>query len=217
MQHSPSNTASPSTSWQFQTLVPGQGISSWWQWPLQAAATKAGGSAGSREGSDYPAAEDKAHSWLCLREARLSHRQPPVVGSLLLSQTPGCSIISSHRVLPAEETKPDFCLLCRPELNQLEYNWCKQQQDLEEQRAGWTAWRKAGLTRKIIQSTWPSAWFATENENLPGHSPYFFSTFPLHFWPKSKGKGRTWVTGQKSEWMWKVKKFRRDSTQVVSG
>lgn len=57
LQHSTSNTAIPSTSWQLQVLVPSQGISCWWQWPLQAAAMTAGGSAGSGESSGCPTAE----------------------------------------------------------------------------------------------------------------------------------------------------------------
>lgn len=215
LQHPPSNTATPSTSWQLQVLVPSQGISCWWQWPLQVVAMKAGGSAGSREGSSCPAAELTRGSLLTPPPGSQDIPKAASRGWVTAPHShPGCSIMSSHRILPAEETNQIFCLLCRPELNKLEHNWCKQQRDFEEQRAELPGERqdfqgKYYLTFCLVcrMTALHSSWARS----------LICSVFSLHLWPNGKGKGRTWVTGQKSEWMWKVKKFRRDSTQAISG
>lgn len=155
LQHPPSNTATPSTSWQLQVLVPSQGISCWWQWPLQAVAMKAGGSAGSREGSSCPAAELTRGSLLTPPPGSQDIPKAASRGWVTAPHShPGCSIMSSHRILPAEETNPIFCLL--------EQTWAQQAgaQLMQTTKGfwraeGWTAWWKARLPRKILLDLLP--------------------------------------------------------------
>lgn len=115
-QHSSSNPATSNTFWQLQMLVSGQGKSGWWQRPLQAAATRVGGSAGRRGGSGLSC------GWTNMRltpEPALGEPDHPT-GSL-----PWVTAPQPDPRLLCHSYPPEFCL--QRKLNQIlsTISWCR--------------------------------------------------------------------------------------------